>query len=114
MKKQLTEKKSKLEIGLLKGLKEAVAFEQGKINLRTTTIEIPDVPPTYNKNEVKKVREQLNVSQPVFAKILGVSDGAVKAWESGANKPSGSSARLIQMAKLKPHEFKVMLQELSK
>jgi putative transcriptional regulator len=103
-------KKTKLGQGLLKALKESVAYEDKKIDLRSTTIEVPDVPPEFTRQQVKEVRERiLNVSQPIFAKILGVSDGAVKAWELGTNKPQGSSARLIQMAKTDPDMFKQMI-----
>lgn len=113
MKKKTNEKQTKLGQGLLKGLKEAVAFENKKIDLRTSTMDIPDVPPEFNKTEVKAVREHLNVSQPIFAKILGVSDDTVKAWERGANKPSGSSARLIQIAKEEPQAFQQIMQKLA-
>lgn len=110
--KKKTKKQTKLGQGLLKGLKEAVAFENKKMDLRATTMEIPDVPPEFNKTEVKAVRERLNVSQPIFAKILGVSDDTVKAWERGANKPSGSSARLIQIAEKDPEVFQEIMQSL--
>lgn len=113
MKKKAQAKKSKLEHGLLKGLKEAVAFEKGQINLRTKTLEIPVAPPEFNKSRIKEVREDLNVSQPVFAQMLGVSDGTVKAWESGANEPSGSSARLIQIAEFDPQIFKQIMRKLA-
>lgn len=103
---------TKLGQGLLKGLKEAVAYNNKKMDLRTQTLEIPDAPPEFNKSEIKEVREELNVSQPIFAKILGVSDGTVKAWESGANTPQGSSARLIQIAKHNPQKFIEMLSHL--
>lgn len=113
MKKKSEPKKTKLGQGLLKGLREAVAFENKKLDLRTTTVEIPDVPPEFNKSDVKDVREQLNVSQPIFAQILGVSDDTVKAWERGANKPSGSSARLIQIAKEDPMTFRQIIRRLA-
>jgi len=106
-------KKTALGQGLIKGLKEAVAFENRKLDLRTTALEIPDIPPKFSKREVKEVREQLNVSQPIFAKILGVSDDTVKAWEQGANTPSGSSARLIQIAKEDPQTFRLIMQRLT-
>ena len=106
-------KQTKLGQGLLKGLNEALEFENKKIDLRSSTVEIPDTPPEFTKLQVKKIRENsLKVSQPIFAKILGVSDGAVKAWEQGTNKPQGSSARLIQMAQKDPEKFKEMLLEL--
>jgi len=113
MQKKIKAKKSKLETGLLKGLKEAVAYEKKQISLRTTELEVPDAPPDFNKTDVKEVRDELNVSQPVFAQILGVSSGTVKAWEAGANEPSGSSARLIQMAKHDPEAFMEIMQSLA-
>lgn len=113
MKKKTKAKKSKLELGLLKGLKEAVAYQKGQLNLKTITLEIPDDPPEFNRTKVKEIREDLNVSQPVFAQMLGVSDGTVKAWESGANTPSGSSARLIQLAQKDPETFMQMISELA-
>lgn len=112
MKKVTKTKKSKLELGLLKGMKEAVAFQKGQISLRNTTLELPAEPPEFSKTKVKEIREELNVSQPVFAQILGVSDGTVKAWESGANNPSGSSARLIQLAEKDPETFMEMISGL--
>lgn len=113
MKKKTKTKRTKLGQGLLKGLKEAIAFEQQKMDLRNTTLEIPNFPPAFNKVEVKEVREELlNVSQPIFAQILGVSDDTVKAWERGVNIPSGSSARLIQIAKHDPQAFKKIMQSL--
>lgn len=112
MKKKVQAKQTKLGQGLLKGLREVVVFEEKKMDLRTTTLEIPELPPVFNKTEVKEAREQLNVSQPIFAQLLGVSDDAVKSWERGANKPSGSSARLIQMAIEEPQKFKEIMRSL--
>lgn len=109
-------KKTKTKLGqaLLKGLKEAVAYESGKIDLRTKTVEMPDAPPIFTKAQVKTVRERiLKVSQPVFAKYLGVSAGAVKSWELGTNTPQGSSARLIQMAQRDPEKFTEMMSEIA-
>jgi putative transcriptional regulator len=63
------------------------------------------VPPEFNNRQVKDIREQLNVSQPIFAQILGVSDDTVKAWKRGANKPSGSSARLLKSSKFLMHKL---------
>lgn len=106
-------KKTALGQSLLKGLTEAINYENKKMDLRTTLIEIPDTPPEFTKVQVKDVREKiLKVSQPLFAKILGVSDKAVKAWELGTNSPSGSSARLIQMAKCDPEKFKALILQL--
>lgn len=55
--------------------------------------------------EIKKIREQEMVSQPVFAKYLNVSKGIVSAWERGIKKPSGSSLKLLSMVKEKGLEI---------
>lgn len=73
-------KKSNLFQDLKNGLQEAIAWEQGKIDLRTTTLTLPEKPPKMTKKQIKDLRENtLKVSQPVFALILGVSPAAVKA-----------------------------------
>lgn len=70
-----------------------------RLRLRLTYARTPPqpVPPEFTKLEVKAGRERLNVSQPVFAKILGVSDDTVKARERGVNKTSGSAAILLSL-----------------
>ena len=101
-----TRQKSNLFQDLKKGLEEAIAWEQGKIDLRTSTLSLPDKPPKMSKKQIKDLRENiLNVSQPVFALILGVSPAAVKAWEQGLKQPSGTARRLMQLFKKDPAAF---------
>jgi putative transcriptional regulator len=96
-------KKNRLFDDLKNSLKEAIAFEQGKLDLRTTAFEIPEPPPSLSKKKIKVLREDvLGVSQPLFARILGVSPAAVKAWEQGAKKPSGTARRLMQLFERDP------------
>ena len=99
-------KKSNLFQDLKSGLEEAIAWEQGKVDLRTTVLTLPDEPPKMNKKMIKELRENiLGVSQPVFALFLGVSPAAVKAWEQGIKKPSGSARRLMQLFSKDPSSF---------
>lgn len=51
--------------------------------------------------EIKEIRLQNRVSQPVFAKYLNVQPVTVKKWESGTNSPSGSSLKLLHLIKRK-------------
>lgn len=51
--------------------------------------------PLTTAKDVAAARRSLGVSQPVFAKILGASVQAVRAWEQGAKPPSGMARRLI-------------------
>lgn len=90
---------------LIDGLNSAKKYEAGKISLNTSSLALPDKPKVFKQSEVKKIREKLNLSQPVMARYLGVSDNAVKSWEQGGSRPSGSALRLLQIAKDHPEDF---------
>jgi len=45
--------------------------------------------------EIKRLRVQLKVSQPVFARYLNTSESTVEKWETGAKKPSGMALKLL-------------------
>ena len=49
------------------------------------------------KQDVKRIRAKIHVSQPVLATYLNVTPEAVKQWEKGERKPGGASARLLQL-----------------
>ena len=87
------------------GLKEAIAFEQGKGKAKTTTISIA---PTDNfaPAEIKAIRLDAGLTQVLFAKYMGVSVKTVEAWESGRNHPDGAACRLLTITKTNP-EFPV-------
>jgi hypothetical protein len=40
---------------------------------------------------VKRIRAAARMSQPVFARLLGVEKSAVAQWERGAKRPSGAA-----------------------
>ncbi len=90
---------------LLKSLNEAKKSAQGKITLKSELKLKPQDPPEYNKSKVKKIREMLNCSQAYFAQILNVSSATVRSWELGDNRPSRSSARLLQILEKDPEHF---------
>ena len=39
----------------------------------------------------------MELSQSVFANIIGVSKKAVEAWESGKNIPQGPAQRMLEL-----------------
>ena len=91
---------------LLESVGQALEHAEGKITLKTETLSLPPRPPQYNKVKIKKIREKLlEVSQPVFAAILGVSPSAVKSWERGENIPNGAIRRLLQVIEQDPAYF---------
>jgi len=71
-------------------------LRRGEISLKK--FELPPV----TVRGIIKVRDSLGVSQPVFAKILGVSPQSVKAWEQGSKLPPGTVRRLIDEMKRNP------------
>lgn len=46
---------------------------------------------------VKQLRNKLNMSQRLFAKVLGVSVKTVEKWEQGANPVKGAASRLLYL-----------------
>jgi putative transcriptional regulator len=85
---------------LLESVKEGVDFAKGKITARTFTIE--DSRPELKPGDIGAIREELHVSQAVFAKMLNVSKATAVSWERGHRKPSGAAVRLLQIAKKQP------------
>ena len=59
--------------------------------------------PNYGGPEIKRIRAATRMSQPVFARLLGVDKSAVAQWERGAKRPSGSALRLLEV--LDPDTF---------
>jgi putative transcriptional regulator len=99
---------------IIASLKEGLEHAQGKIELRSSTIILPDEPPKMSKKTVKDIRKQLNVSQAVLARYLGVSASVVRAWEQGQSKPNGSASRLLQIAAARPKAFMMMVSILGR
>ena len=53
--------------------------------------------PDYGSSEVRRIRAATRMSQPVFARLLGVDKSAVAQWERGAKRPSGPALRLLEV-----------------
>jgi putative transcriptional regulator len=53
--------------------------------------------PDYDGPEIKRIRAATRMSQPVFARLLGVDKSAVAQWERGAKRPSGPALRLLEV-----------------
>lgn len=90
--------------GLIQGLNEALEYSQGKLQCRKNTVSVPGVTALhkYAPEDIKKIRTDLNMTQPLFADFMGVSSKTVKAWESGRNVPGGSARRLLSILQTEP------------
>ena len=51
---------------------------------------------------IVEIRQNINMSQAEFAKLLGVSVRTLQEWEQGRRKPSGAAASLILLAEKRP------------
>jgi len=51
--------------------------------------------------KIKKLRLSSGISQAVFAKVLNVSAAAIRQWERGERKPSGSALKLLNLVEAK-------------
>lgn len=83
------------------GLEEAVAYEQGKLQAKTTKLSILPVN-HYKPEEIREIRKSTGFTQAVFARYMGVSVKTVEAWEAGRNHPEGTACRLLALTKSDP------------
>lgn len=88
---------TKLFKNLKAGLDEALAYEKGKIHLRSIEIEVPEPPAKYRAKDIKKLRHKKHYSQGILSKILNVSLRTVQSWESGQRMPSDAALRLLEL-----------------
>lgn len=54
-------------------------------------------PPPMPPEHIRQLREQVRLSQAVFAAVLNISVSTVQKWEAGAKRPSGASLRLLDL-----------------
>jgi putative transcriptional regulator len=90
---------------IMRGLTEAVDYQQGKGKARTTKLTIKPVV-TFNNKDIRRIRQKTGLSQVMFAGSLGVSPKTVEAWENGRNKPEGASRRLLEVVRDDPNFIK--------
>jgi len=57
--------------------------------------------PSYTPTQIKKIRNQNHISQSVLANILNTSLSTIRQWEIGNKKPSGPSAKLLNLLEKK-------------
>jgi len=72
----------------------------GKFNLRA--VEIPPRPKPMKPADIRALREELNASQALFARLLNVSSNAVESWEQGLRQPRQATLKLLYVARKNP------------
>lgn len=76
-----------------------ILHHAGKIDkgtLKSYSVHFPKIK-ALKPHDIKKIREKIKVSQPVFAKLLNISIETVRKWEQGDRHPTGSSLKLLNL-----------------
>ena len=84
---------------LLAAAQEALDHSEGKIDLRISQLSVSPVCETMMPDEIRATREKLNMSQTVFALVIGVSRNTMESWKSGIYMPDGAHAVLLPFCK---------------
>ena len=97
---------------LLQGAREAAAYAAGEpemlrkarvtrrpLSVRHVSFRQPARP---SADQIRRIRDGLQVSQAVFGELLNVSTATVRAWEQGQRTPDGPSLRLLEIADREP------------
>jgi|SRR5579863_2698382 len=71
-----------------------------KFDLRS--VEMPPRPKPLKPAEIRDLRESLNASQALFARLLNVSSNAVESWEQGVREPRQATLKLLHIARKNP------------
>ncbi|HPA00677.1 MAG TPA: DNA-binding transcriptional regulator [Chiayiivirga sp.] len=81
--------------GDLAALVEADAIN--KVTMREFDAVCPPPVREFGAADIKRLRESLKFSQPVFALHLHTSASTVRKWEQGETQPSGPALKLLNV-----------------
>jgi putative transcriptional regulator len=88
----------------LQGMIDRGESPSGNGRLTVRRIHVSE-PGEYDAKAVRTARARLNVSQPVFAQLLGISAVLVRSWERGARSPAPIARRLLDQVQDDPKHF---------
>lgn len=113
-----SKKKQSVGQDIIEGLSELCEAVKNKVPLQKQftirDVELDLRPRPYDAASVKKTRTLFNVSQAVFAEMLGASKESVQKWEQGYGKPSRVYCRLLEiMNSEKDNWFNVLERSVS-
>jgi putative transcriptional regulator len=104
---------------LLASARQAAAIERGEVEpalvTRYTVVQADvEPPPHYGPGRIREIRDQMALSQPIFAAALNVSPETIRAWEQGKREPDGPTLRLLEVAEEHPEVFLDKLRKRSR
>ena len=78
------------------GLKDARAYlDGGRAGFEVHQIEVP-------YPDVVVIRSKTGMSQPAFARSIGIPLGTLKSWEQGRRRPDGPARVLLALIDKRP------------
>ena len=86
---------------LVEGLHALEDERSGKSTLRTHKVRLQPLPPLH-AGELVAIREQLNMSRPVFAMYLRTNARTLENWEQGRARPNAQASTLIRLVQQFP------------
>jgi DNA-binding transcriptional regulator YiaG len=95
---------------ILKGLREMAEVAttgeppEKRYTVRRLTLDIE--PGEYTPDKVRTTREVFGLSQPLFAKFLGVEVSALRHWEQGIRSPSAVVRRFLDEMNATPDHWR--------
>lgn len=80
-------------------------LEPGRVTRYTAKTAEVGAPPRYDPDQIKGIRNKMELSQALFAAALNVSPETIRAWEPGKRAPQGATLRLLELAENHPQVF---------
>lgn len=87
---------SKAFEGIMEGLGDALAFVEGRADVKGYRVHIPAAV------DVRGLRKRLGMTQEEFAMRYGFSLGRLRDWEQGRTKPAASDRVLLTVIAKEP------------
>ena len=81
--------------GDLAALEKAGAIS--KVTMRQFDAICPPPVREFSAADIKRLRERLKFSQPVFAHLLHTTASTVRKWEQGDTRPTGPALKLLNV-----------------
>ncbi|EHD19785.1 MULTISPECIES: helix-turn-helix domain-containing protein [Brenneria] len=92
---------------LVDGMKAWGEMNAGKKTLKSHRVAIRKRV-SMTPDELKSVREKLNLSQAVFAQYLHTAETTYQNWEQGRAKPNPQAVLLIKMVEQNPDTLRTL------
>ena len=87
---------SKVADSIRRGLQDALAYAEGKADVKTYGVHIP------SKIDVKAIRKRLGMTQEKFASQFGFSVNTLRHWEQGSRQPEGPTRAYLLVIEREP------------